>query len=284
MPVYVHLIRIDWHVDEASASLRAQLPAASQDLDSTDHTFDTFTWRLRLFAQAHPAARVDALVEDGYRVRWFVHAQDGEVTERQVYPVLADVNHDSAIDGIELDYESEAELIAAVDAASDAHAEGTMVADVGWDRYLVQLAGGGANVLEAYPVDSTLFARLAQEQYTRPGRAPRKPDEKYEQALYWAEDMLRLLEEEGTRTDRSLSYLVQLAWKHARARIAKSDASTLRSAVRTFYGDKCKQTLYFPGTYLDEMEREAARLDCSLSLIAQSAVAYAQDELSKLQR
>lgn len=282
MPAYVQLIRIDWHVDEASPTLRRQLPAANDDLDSTDHTLETFGWRLRLFAEAHPDAHVDALVEDGYRVRWLFAARGGAVTERQVYPVLEGVDHDCAIDGIDFDHESEAELIAAVDAASNAHAQGTMVADVGWDRYLVRLAGGGADVHKAYPVDPALFTRLANEQYTRPGRVPRKPDQKYEQALYWAEDMLRLLQDEGSRTDRSLSYLVQVAWKHARGKIAASNASALRGAVRTFYGDKRKQTLSFPGEYLDEMEREAARLDCSLSLVAQSAVALAQDELARL--
>ena len=171
MPYFVGLVRIDWHVEEASPTLARDLPAANDDLDSTDHTYETFEERLHRFAQAHPDAIVDALVEDGFRVRWFFHVRSGEVSVRAVYPVLTEVDHDELIDGIEPDYETEADLIAAVEDASNAHASGTMVADVGWDRYLVRLAGGAADVHKAYPVDPALFERLAAERYTRPGRA-----------------------------------------------------------------------------------------------------------------
>jgi hypothetical protein len=51
IPYDVHLIRIDWHVNEASAALRELLPKANQNLDSTDHTFEAFGKRLRLDAK-----------------------------------------------------------------------------------------------------------------------------------------------------------------------------------------------------------------------------------------
>ncbi len=166
MPYFVGMIRIDWHVEEASPALQRVLPAANADLDSPDHTYETFEERLTHFAQAHSDAR--ALVEDGFRVRWFFHVRGGEIEVRHVYPVLAEVDHDELIDGIEPEYETEADLIAAVEDASNAQASGEMVADVGRDRYLVRLAGGGAEVHKAYAVDPALFDRLLDGTYVRP--------------------------------------------------------------------------------------------------------------------
>ena len=160
MPYYVELIRIDLHVDDASPELRRALSAASDDLEDTDHTYETFEERLTLFAEAHPDAVVDALVQDGFRVRWFFHARAGKVTVRDVYPVLADIDHDARIAGIESEYGDEADLIADVDRASNAYATGTMVVDIESERYLVQLANGAASVHKAYPADPALFERL----------------------------------------------------------------------------------------------------------------------------
>ena len=182
MPAYVSFVRIDFHVDHASPALRIALRAAKTELDSTDHTLETFDWRLRLFAQAHPEVRVDALVEDGFRVRWLFQARAGEVIAQEAYPLLASFDHDQRIEGLELEYARETELIAAVDKLSDAHAEGTMIVDVGWDRYLVQLAGGGASVLKAFPADRALVERLVRDDST--------PEQR---ALSSTDDMLRVL-------------------------------------------------------------------------------------------
>jgi uncharacterized small protein (TIGR04563 family) len=45
--------------------------------------------------------------------------------------------------------------------------------------------------------------------------------DKRKQSLYFPEEMLREIQEEATRQDRSLSWIVQHAWKAARAQIAK---------------------------------------------------------------
>lgn len=46
--------------------------------------------------------------------------------------------------------------------------------------------------------------------------------------------------------------------------------------------DKRKQSLYFPATMLDEIEREALRLDRTRSWIVQRCVRIALPELKKL--
>ena len=45
--------------------------------------------------------------------------------------------------------------------------------------------------------------------------------DKRKQSLYFPEDMLREIETEAQRLDRSLSWVVQHAWKLARAQMAR---------------------------------------------------------------
>jgi uncharacterized small protein (TIGR04563 family) len=45
--------------------------------------------------------------------------------------------------------------------------------------------------------------------------------DKRKQSLYFPEDMLREIQDEATRQDRSLSWIVQQAWKLARREIMK---------------------------------------------------------------
>lgn len=45
--------------------------------------------------------------------------------------------------------------------------------------------------------------------------------DKRKQSLYFPEEMLREIQEEATRQDRSLSWIMQQAWRSARAQIAK---------------------------------------------------------------
>lgn len=45
------------------------------------------------------------------------------------------------------------------------------------------------------------------------------PVDKLKQSLYFPEDMLAEIREEATRLDRSLSWVVQRAWKLARRQI-----------------------------------------------------------------
>ena len=56
----------------------------------------------------------------------------------------------------------------------------------------------------------------------RPGveRDMANQQDKRKQSLYFPEDMLEEIQREATRQDRSLSWIVQQAWKLARERVA----------------------------------------------------------------
>ncbi len=47
------------------------------------------------------------------------------------------------------------------------------------------------------------------------------PTDKRKQSLYFPEEMLRQIQEEAIRQDRSLSWVVQQAWRVARERVMK---------------------------------------------------------------
>jgi uncharacterized small protein (TIGR04563 family) len=47
------------------------------------------------------------------------------------------------------------------------------------------------------------------------------PTDKRKQSLYFPEEMLREIQEEAVRQDRSLSWIVQHVWRAARDQIAK---------------------------------------------------------------
>jgi uncharacterized small protein (TIGR04563 family) len=49
-----------------------------------------------------------------------------------------------------------------------------------------------------------------------------QPTDKRKQSLYFPEEMLREIQAEATRQDRSLSWIMQQAWKAARAQLAKT--------------------------------------------------------------
>ena len=47
-----------------------------------------------------------------------------------------------------------------------------------------------------------------------------QPTDKRKQSLYFPEEMLEEIQAEATRQDRSLSWIVQQAWRAARSQIA----------------------------------------------------------------
>ncbi|MHB8418631.1 MAG: TIGR04563 family protein [Myxococcales bacterium] len=47
------------------------------------------------------------------------------------------------------------------------------------------------------------------------------PTDKRKQSLYFPEDMLKEIQEEANRLDRSLSWMVQHAWRLARQELAR---------------------------------------------------------------
>ncbi len=50
--------------------------------------------------------------------------------------------------------------------------------------------------------------------------------DKRKQSLYFPEDMLKEIQHEAARLDRSLSWIVQQSWKRARDRLREIPAST----------------------------------------------------------
>jgi hypothetical protein len=164
-------------------------------------------------------------------------------------------------------------LLARIAAAID-EGGGRFVADAGYDRFLVELGPGVAVTRRLEVVTApALVARLKRGEYQALPGPPRKADTKYAQPLFWPASMLEVLQDRAIELDHSLSHVVQLAFLKARETIARSDREKLEAATRRFGGSTQRQTLYFPGDLLDAMEAQASRLDCSLSFVAQSAVA-----------
>jgi uncharacterized small protein (TIGR04563 family) len=58
-------------------------------------------------------------------------------------------------------------------------------------------------------------------------------NDKRKQSLYFPEEMLKEIQAEATRQDRSLSWIVQKAWKTARKELAKYPSSTDVSDTET---------------------------------------------------
>jgi uncharacterized small protein (TIGR04563 family) len=106
--------------------------------------------------------------------------------------------------------------------------------------------------------------------------------DKVEQPLYFPDDMLQQIRDAATRTDRSMSNIMQLAYTTARDQLAAMDYAALAAAKGVHRGDKRKQTLYFPDDMLADMRTLAERLDASLSLVAQAAFSLARDAIASL--
>ena len=60
---------------------------------------------------------------------------------------------------------------------------------------------------------------------------PDKPTDKRKQSLYFPEDMLSDIKREALRQDRSLSWIVQQAWRIAREEIKKFPSINLDTDV-----------------------------------------------------
>jgi uncharacterized small protein (TIGR04563 family) len=108
--------------------------------------------------------------------------------------------------------------------------------------------------------------------------------DKVEQSLYWPRPILEHLQTEAARLDRSISWVVQRSWTLSRERIEGFKSRDDASAVELHAASpKVKQTLYFPRAMLVQIQDEAARLDCSMSWLAQVAVDLACQEIAKLE-
>lgn len=107
---------------------------------------------------------------------------------------------------------------------------------------------------------------------------------KVELALSWPESMLKEIQAHATRTDRSVSNIVQTAWKHAAPQITAADRATLAAAIKPFGEtpeddnankdkEKEKEPQFFPNDIAAAMEAQATRLDVPVSFVAQAAFA-----------
>lgn len=227
-------------------------------------------------------------------------------SSEDVRAALADASY-SEVEGEEdeidvpLEYSSLDELRSSMNLVAQAMTgePDQFVADVNHERYLVSLRPGAASIQPLTPWPSsdredhatlvrTLLSKSRSELFpvrvSARERMAASGATKMAQALFLPEALLAELQVEGVRTDRSLSYLVQYAWKEARERIRSlPDRSAAESLQRSFADSaKGKQTLYFPGDMLAEIEDEAARFDSSASWIVQLACSIAKTAFAAL--
>ena len=282
--------------------------------DDDDHTYETFVAHLREIVAVHRTLSADALIDDGWRALVLVRARAGRVEitrleERpedaltepialpldEVLQVELARDHDEIaalleeLDGDESslpleypDLETLQRLVDRIAAAID-EGGGTFVAAVDLDRYLVELEPGSARIRRLVVVtEPVLVGRLLGGNHAAAAPAAREPEHKYEIALFFPDEMLTFMQDEAARLACSLSAIAQEAFAHARYTIAQSARPVLEEAIRSFGAvtTRRKQTLLFPGEMLDAMERQATRLDASVSLIAQGALALARKSIA----
>jgi uncharacterized small protein (TIGR04563 family) len=107
---------------------------------------------------------------------------------------------------------------------------------------------------------------------------------KISRTLFFPEPLLDFVQREAARTDRSLSWIVQFAWKEVRAQIAALPDREAAAALRVSYPSAANtpQTLYVPTEMVVEAEAQAARFDSSLSWLFQLALALATPAITAL--
>jgi uncharacterized small protein (TIGR04563 family) len=206
--------------------------------------------------------------------------------EAAAYPEDLDGEDESV--QLPLQYKDAARLRAAMTAVAAAIevAADPFVAEVETTRYLVELKAGNARVARLKTItEPELVARLLAGRVAPVPQAPLADSSKYEQTVYLPDHVLANVREHAARTDRSLSYIAQHAYKLGRQRILACTSSTeLADALSDDAppSDKRKQTLYFSGAMLKELRSEAQRLDVSLSRVLGAAWALAQAEIEAL--
>ena len=107
-------------------------------------------------------------------------------------------------------------------------------------------------------------------------------EDKRKQTLYFPRKMLTEIQNEASRQDRSMSYIVQFAWKNSVNQIASSDRSALSANAPSYGDDKQEQALYFPESMLADIQGQAVRLDTSLSWVVQAAFVLAREAIAAL--
>jgi uncharacterized small protein (TIGR04563 family) len=95
--------------------------------------------------------------------------------------------------------------------------------------------------------------------------------------LYWPEDLLREMQAEAARLDRSVSWIVEKAWT-----IATSSTPIVRGRRPPHDGPRRKHSVYLSIALYDQLASAAAREDRSMSALAQRAIVTAWPTLTSL--
>jgi len=285
VPYFIDLIRIDWHVAETPAELHDAISAANERCTGSDHTLLTVREGLEAAARLDPRIMADALCDTGFNSFSYLFVRDGQVTEVAVEEVpehgepYDEPDNDSAGDlDYELYFDDEAQLRDKLQSIRPTK-PATFIATAGDQRFLVELTPEQWSMSKMLVLTQpALFAKLMAADYAVPAakKQPRVPDDKYSQALYLTAGQLGWMQAMATKGDKSLSWIAQRAVKLAGAKLGE-----LVAAYRTPEGEKQKQTLYFPGRMLDQLDAVAAARDCSISTIIQAAITGAKAEVEK---
>lgn len=95
--------------------------------------------------------------------------------------------------------------------------------------------------------------------------------EKLDVGLFWPGEMLRAIQEEAFRLDRSLSWVVQKAWVLAK----KPSAASGKDPGLPMGGARQRQSIYLPIEIYAELSEIAACEDRSMSFVIQRALSTA---------
>jgi len=286
VPSYIDLIRIDWHVAETPAELHEAISAANERCTGSDHTLLTVQEGLEAAARLDPRIMADALCDTGFNSFTFLFVRDGQVAEVRVDEVPEHGEpHDPPYDeaaaelDLQLHFDDEDQLREALESIRPTK-PATFVATAGDRRFLVELTPEQWSMSKLLVVTQpALFAKLMAEDYARPvaKRPARLPNQKYSQALYLSEGQLGWMQQMAVKRDASLSWIAQRAVRLAGQKLGELGAKYIAPE-----GVKQRQTLYFPGLMLDQLEVVAAAQDCSISKLVQAALTAAKSEIENV--
>lgn len=105
-------------------------------------------------------------------------------------------------------------------------------------------------------------------------------------SLYFSESILREIQAEAHRLDRSLSWIMQKAWEVSKScSTAQADGNERCSESGPIFvaaGRPQRQTFYLPVDFYEELLTIAADEDCSMSKVMQRALVAAWSEIKNM--
>ncbi|MGE0549262.1 MAG: hypothetical protein AB7O24_23270 [Kofleriaceae bacterium] len=302
------------HVVDSFATVLARASAELPALEIVALVEDDYRARTLLHARGGVTKRI-AIKDTTRRGQWAMRPWlplDSVVTvvksskAQEVWDVLCEANTaDPQLvrsgDEMELPlgYRSERHLRWAMELVADAMIGplAQFVAQIGHQRQLVTLRSKSVQIepLIQWPSSNSefherqvesLLAADPEELFPVVVSARRRmethPGTKLDQAIYLPETLLHDIEHQAVRTDRSLSWVVQEAWKISRDSVVALPSRDAARAIVRHHDRTRKRKLHFPGEMLVEMEDVAERLGCSISWIVQAAYAIARSSIAAL--